>query len=47
MLCVVAKDMFVKFDFGYASAVAWVLFLIILVAAALNFVAVRRLGGRD
>ena len=41
------ENAFVKFDFGYASAVAWVLFLIILVAAALNFVAVRRLGGRD
>ncbi len=41
------ENAFVKFDFGYASAVAWVLFLIILIAAALNFVAVRRLGGRD
>jgi cellobiose transport system permease protein len=41
------ENAFVKFDFGYASAVAWVLFLIILVAAAVNFVAVRRLGGRD
>jgi cellobiose transport system permease protein len=41
------ENAFVKFDFGYASAVAWVLFLIILVAAALNFLAVRRLGGKD
>jgi cellobiose transport system permease protein len=43
----VYENAFVKFDFGYASAVAWVLFLIILVAAALNFLAVRRLGGKD
>jgi cellobiose transport system permease protein len=35
----------VKFDFGYASAVAWVLFLIVLLAAAANYLAVRRLGG--
>jgi len=41
------ENAFVKFDFGYASAVAWVLFLIILLAAALNFLAVRRLGGKD
>jgi len=39
------ENAFVKFDFGYASAVAWVLFMIILVAAALNYLAVRRLGG--
>ena len=30
----VYENAFVKFDFGYASAVAWVLFLIILLAAA-------------
>jgi cellobiose transport system permease protein len=41
------ENAFVKFDFGYASAVAWVLFLIILLFAALNFLAVRRLGGKD
>ena len=41
------ENAFVKFDFGYASAVAWVLFLIILLASALNFLAVRRLGGKD
>jgi cellobiose transport system permease protein len=41
------ENAFVKFDFGYASAVAWVLFVIILVASALNFLAVRRLGGKD
>jgi cellobiose transport system permease protein len=39
------ENAFVKFDFGYASAVAWVLFLIILLAAAVNYLAVRRLGG--
>jgi cellobiose transport system permease protein len=38
------ESAFVKFDFGYASAVAWVLFLVILVAAAANYLAVRRLG---
>jgi cellobiose transport system permease protein len=41
------ENAFVKFDFGYASAVAWVLFLIILLASGLNFLAVRRLGGKD
>ena len=41
------ENAFVHFDFGYASAVAWVLFLIILLASALNFLAVRRLGGKD
>jgi cellobiose transport system permease protein len=43
----VYENAFAKFDFGYASAVAWVLFLIILLASALNFLAVRRLGGKD
>ena len=41
----VYENAFRKFDFGYASAVAWVLFLIILLAAAVNYVVVRRLGG--
>jgi cellobiose transport system permease protein len=41
----VYENAFIKFDFGYASAVAWVLFLIILLAAAANYLAVRRLGG--
>ena len=41
------ENAFVKFDFGYASAVAWVLFLIILLASGLNALAVRRLGGKD
>ena len=41
------ENAFVKFDFGYASAVAWVLFVIILLASALNFLAVCRLGGKD
>lgn len=41
------ENAFVKFDFGYASAVAWVLFLIILLFASLNALAVRRLGGKD
>ncbi len=41
----VYENAFTKFDFGYASAVAWVLFLIILLAAAVNYAVVRRLGG--
>lgn len=41
----VYENAFTKFDFGYASAVAWVLFLVILLAAAANHLAVRRLGG--
>jgi cellobiose transport system permease protein len=41
----VYENAFTKFDFGYASAVAWVLFVIILIAAAINYLVVRRLGG--
>jgi cellobiose transport system permease protein len=34
---------FKNFDFGYASAIAWAMFLIIVVAAGLNFVLTRRI----
>ena len=34
-----------RFDFGYASAVAWVMFVLILIVAAVNFLITRRLGG--
>ena len=39
------ENAFTKFEFGYASAVAWVLFLLIIIAAAINYLAVRKLGG--
>jgi cellobiose transport system permease protein len=35
---------FTKFKFGYGSAIAWLLFLIIMVAALINVSIVRRLG---
>jgi cellobiose transport system permease protein len=36
---------FTRFDFGYASAIAWVMFLVVLLAVAINFAVVRRLRG--
>lgn len=36
---------FRSFDYGYAGAVAWMLFLLILVFSILNFLITRRLGG--
>ncbi|WP_236793701.1 carbohydrate ABC transporter permease [Amycolatopsis sp. GM8] len=35
---------FESFDLGYASAIAWVLFLLIVVIAVLNFLITRRMG---
>jgi cellobiose transport system permease protein len=35
---------FESFDLGYASAIAWVLFLLILVIAVVNFLITRRMG---
>jgi cellobiose transport system permease protein len=35
---------FTKFKFGYGSAIAWLLFLIIMVAALINVSIVRRIG---
>jgi multiple sugar transport system permease protein len=34
---------FTRFDFGYASAVAWVMFLVVLVAATVNYAVIRRI----
>jgi cellobiose transport system permease protein len=34
---------FGRFDFGYASATAWLMFVVIVVAAAFNFVLIRRI----
>ncbi|MGW5684397.1 carbohydrate ABC transporter permease [Nonomuraea sp. NPDC003754] len=36
---------FTKFDFGYASAASWVMFLFVVVAAGVNYLLTRRLGG--
>ncbi|MEU1620742.1 sugar ABC transporter permease [Streptomyces sp. NPDC005722] len=36
---------FINNDAGYASAISWVLFLVIAAVAALNFLVTRRLGG--
>ncbi|WP_078943165.1 carbohydrate ABC transporter permease [Streptomyces aureus] len=36
---------FINNDAGYASAISWVLFLVIAAVAAVNFLVVRRLGG--
>lgn len=41
----VYKEAFREFDYGYASAAAWLLFLLILIGAAINFLFVRRIGG--
>ncbi|MFD6820371.1 carbohydrate ABC transporter permease [Streptomyces sp. NPDC060085] len=38
---------FINNDAGYASAISWVLFLVIAAVAAVNFLLVRRLGGSD
>lgn len=38
---------FINNDAGYASAISWVLFLVIAAVAALNFLVTRRLGGSD
>ncbi|MEV0587596.1 sugar ABC transporter permease [Nonomuraea sp. NPDC050310] len=39
----IVKQGFREFDYGYAAAAAWMLFLLILVGAAINFVLVRRI----
>nr|WP_241661139.1 sugar ABC transporter permease [Thermomonospora catenispora] len=39
------ENAFGRFDYGYASAVSWMLFLIILVGSLLNFLWLRRVGG--
>jgi cellobiose transport system permease protein len=39
------QSAFEQRDFGYASAIAWVLFVIIIVIAVINFLITRRLAG--
>ncbi|MEU4697534.1 carbohydrate ABC transporter permease [Nonomuraea dietziae] len=36
---------FNKFDFGYASAASWVMFLFVVLAAGVNYLLTRRMGG--
>ncbi|GAA4061081.1 carbohydrate ABC transporter permease [Nonomuraea soli] len=36
---------FTSFDFGYASAASWVMFLFVLIAAGINYLLTRRMGG--
>jgi cellobiose transport system permease protein len=39
------EQAFRRFEFGYASAVAWMLFIIIAIAAAVNYLIFRRIQG--
>ncbi|MEU0569574.1 sugar ABC transporter permease [Nonomuraea sp. NPDC005983] len=41
----IVKQGFREFDYGYAAAAAWLLFLLILIGALINFLLVRRIGG--
>ncbi|SDJ76731.1 cellobiose transport system permease protein [Nonomuraea maritima] len=41
----IVKQGFREFDYGYAAAAAWLLFLLILIGALVNFLVVRRIGG--
>ncbi|MET9340697.1 carbohydrate ABC transporter permease [Nonomuraea sp. NPDC003804] len=41
----IVKQGFREFDYGYAAAAAWLLFLLILLGALVNFLFVRRIGG--
>ncbi len=38
---------FSRFDFGYASAAAWMMFVIILIAAGVNYLFTRRMRGAE
>ncbi|MEV4165064.1 carbohydrate ABC transporter permease [Nonomuraea dietziae] len=40
----IVKEAFRDFDYGYAAAAAWILFLLILIAALINFAITRGLG---
>ncbi|MEV1175251.1 sugar ABC transporter permease [Nonomuraea sp. NPDC049784] len=42
----IVKQGFREFDYGYAAAAAWLLFLLILIGAAINFLVVHRIGGK-
>lgn len=37
------ENMFTRYNFGYAAAVAWMLFLLIVIAAVINYLIVRRI----
>lgn len=37
---------FNEFEYGYASGAAWLLFLMILIGSLINFLLIRRIGGR-
>jgi cellobiose transport system permease protein len=39
----ILETMFYRFRFGYAAAIAWVLFLLILLISAVNFLVIRRI----
>jgi cellobiose transport system permease protein len=39
------ENAFRRFDYGYASAVSWMLFMLILAGSLLNFAWLRRVGG--
>ncbi len=39
------EEGFREFDYGYASAAAWLLFLLILIGSLINFLLIRRIGG--
>ncbi|TDC69627.1 sugar ABC transporter permease [Actinomadura sp. GC306] len=39
------ENAFRRFDYGYASAVSWMLFMLILLGSLLNFLWLRRMGG--
>lgn len=38
------ENMFTRFNFGYAAAVAWMIFLLIVIVALLNYLIVRRIN---
>ncbi|WP_344842019.1 hypothetical protein [Nonomuraea dietziae] len=37
------RGRFGRFDFGYASATAWLMFVVIVMAAGINYLFVRRI----
>jgi cellobiose transport system permease protein len=41
----IVKEGFREFNYGYAAAAAWLLFLLILIGALINFLFIRRIGG--
>ncbi|MDH2429560.1 sugar ABC transporter permease [Sphaerisporangium sp. TRM90804] len=43
----IVKEGFRDFDYGYAAAAAWLLFILILVGVAINYTFIRRIGGNQ